>query len=153
MDDFINLEAVQDDVDDVIMEFDEYEPVQTVSDNEFIDDETQTDENTEDYYAFANVSRSAEDVMQDSFRELNSSESHHHEVNNYCDDNYDPDSEQIYELRDSAKRIDEFKCTLLCLHGLVNQDSFYYVILYAIYYQFKNKKDECHNQDQQKQDI
>ena len=99
MDDFINLEAVKDDVDDVIMKFDKCEPVQTVSDNEFIDDETQTDENTEDYHAFANVSRSAEDVMQDSFRELNSSESHHHEVNNYCDDNYDPDSEQICELR------------------------------------------------------
>ena len=80
MDDFINLEAVKDDVDDVIMKFDECEPVQTVSDNEFIDDETQTDENAEDYHAFANVSRSAEDVMQDSFRELNSCESHHHEV-------------------------------------------------------------------------
>ena len=33
------------------MEVDKCEPAQTVSDNEFIDDETQLDENIEDYYA------------------------------------------------------------------------------------------------------
>ena len=26
-----------------------------------------------------------------------------HEVNNYCNDNYDPNSEQIHKSRDSAK--------------------------------------------------
>ena len=127
-------------------------PAQTVSDNEFIDDKTQIDENIEDYYTLANVSRSIEDAMQDSFLESDSSESHH-EVNNYCDDNYNPDSEQIDEFRDSDKRIEEFKCTLFCSHGLENLDSFYYAILYAIRYQFQNKKDECQNDDQMKQDI
>ena len=113
----------------------------------------QIDENREDYYAFANVGISVEDAMQDSFLKLDSSESYHHEVNNYCDDNYDPDSEQIDEFRDSAKRIEEFKHTLLCSHRMENQDLLYYAILYAICYQFKNKKDDCRNEDQLKQDI
>ena len=55
MPDFINFEAVEDDVD---KEVDECEPPQTVTDNKFIDDEIQIDENIEDYYAFANVNRS-----------------------------------------------------------------------------------------------
>ena len=33
------------------------------------------DDNVEDYYAFTNICRSAEDAMQDSFLELDSSES------------------------------------------------------------------------------
>ena len=66
--------------------------------------------------------------MQDSFLESNSSESHH-EVNYYCNDNYNPGSEQIFEFRDSAKQINEFKNTVLCPHGLVNLDSIYCAIL------------------------
>ena len=67
--------------------------------------------------------------------------------------NYDPDSEQIDKFRDSAKRVEEFECTLLCPHDLENQDSFYYTTPYAICYQLKNKKDECQNEDQLKEDI
>ena len=115
-------------------------------------DETQIDENIEDYYTFPNVSRSIEEAMQDSFIESDSSQSHH-EVNKFCDDNYNPDSEQIDQFRNYAKRIEEFKRALLCVHGLVYLDSFYYAILYAICYQFENKKDKCQNDDQLKQDI
>ena len=86
--------------------------------------------------------------MQGSFLESDSSESHH-EVNNYCNENYYPNSEQIDEFRDSAKRTEEFQHILLCLHGLENQDSFYY----AIHYQSKNKKGECRSENQLKQDI
>ena len=114
-----------------------------VSDNEFIDDETQIDNNLEDYYAFTNVFRSAEDAMQDSFLDSDSSESQPNEVSNYCNDNYDPKSEQIDKFRVSAKRIEEFMHTLLSPHSLKNQDSFYYAILYAIHYQLKNKRDVC----------
>ena len=65
MTDFINFEA--DGVDDVDGDFiGDCEP-QTVTDNEFIDDETQIDDNVEDHYAFTNVCRSVEDAMQDSF--------------------------------------------------------------------------------------
>ena len=54
MTDFINYEA---DDDDVVI--DDCEPeAQTVSDNEFIDDEFQIYINIEDYYACTNVCRS-----------------------------------------------------------------------------------------------
>ena len=101
MADFINFEEdyVHCDVID-----DCEEARQTVSDNNFVDDETQIDENLEDYYAFTNVSRSVEDAMQDFFLESDSRE-YQHEVDNYCNDNYDPDSEQIDKFRDSAKRV------------------------------------------------
>ena len=114
--DFINFEA--DDADsDVIDECDL--TAETVSDDEFIDDETQIDENIADYYyAFTNVSGRVEDAMQDFFLELDSSKSH--EVNNYCNDNYDPDSEQTDEVRDSAKQVEEFVCILLCPRCLEN---------------------------------
>ena len=132
MADFINFEA---DVihGDVIDNRDS--AMQTVDDDEFIDDETQIDESIEDYYAFTNVCRSVENGKQNSFLESDSRESH--EVNNYCNDNYDPDSEQIHKFRDSAKRVQEFERTLLCPQCLEIQDSFYYAILFAICYQLE----------------
>ena len=69
MADCINEETVQNDVHHASTEVDKCEPAQTLRDNEFIDDETQIDENIKDYYAFANVSRSVEDGMQDLFLE------------------------------------------------------------------------------------
>ena len=108
MNDFINFEAVQDGIDDAIMKV---ELPETVSDNGFIDDETQIDENLEDYYAFINVNRSVEDALHNPFLESESIESPD-EVNNYCNDNYDWDSEQIDKFRDSAKGIREFRHTL-----------------------------------------
>ena len=65
MADFINFEA--DDVDDVDDNFiDKCDP--DASDNEFIGDETQFDDNVEDYYAFTNVCKSVEHAMQGSSR-------------------------------------------------------------------------------------
>ena len=37
--------------------------------------------------------------------------------------------------------------------GFGNTDSFYYVLLYTIQYQFKNKKNECDNDDKLKKYI
>lgn len=63
MSDFIDFEAnvdgiVDNDNDEV------QEPASGDSDiDDFIDDETQIDDNLEDYFAFINVSRSVEDAM------------------------------------------------------------------------------------------
>ena len=62
---FINFEADDNNEGDVVIG--ECDPeAQTVSENEFIDDETQIDESIEDYYAVTNVCRSDKDAMQDS---------------------------------------------------------------------------------------
>ena len=151
MDDFINFE--EHDVDDANDGFiDDCEP-QTVSHNEFIVDETQSDDNKEDYYAFANVCINVKDGIQDSFLELDSKGLQLNEVSNYFNDNYDPSPEQINEFRDSPKWIKAFIRTLLFPHGLENQDSFYYAILYAFRNQLKNKKDLCQKEDRLKEDL
>ena len=101
MDDFFNFEEY--DVDDANDDFIDDCETQTVTHNEFIVDETQSDDNKEDYYAFANVFRSVKDGIQDSFLQLDSKELQPNEVNNYCNDNYDTSSEQINEFRDCLK--------------------------------------------------
>ena len=57
MAEFVNFEAADDNVDDVIYEEGE-EVYENVSYGNFIDNENDFDENVEDYYALTNVSRS-----------------------------------------------------------------------------------------------
>ena len=59
MADFVNFEAVKDNADDDVIDVDEENEdlYKNVSDGDFIDDENKFDENVEDYYAFANVSK------------------------------------------------------------------------------------------------
>ena len=71
--------------------------------------------------------------MQDPFIDFNYSQ----EANDYCLYDYDPSEEIIDEFKDSAKKVTDFKHTLLILQGFENIDSFYYAILYAIRYQLK----------------
>lgn len=83
---FVNFEAVEDNVDDVINANEGGEVYKNVSDGDFIYDENNFDKNVEGYYAFTNVSRSVEDAMQNSFINFDYSK----EANNYCPDDYDP---------------------------------------------------------------
>ena len=133
MTDFINFEAVDDKVDDDVIIDNENRSDNNVSDCDFTDDENDFDENEEDNYAFANVSRGIEDAIQDSFINLDYSQ----EANNYCLHDYDPSEEIIDEFKESAKKVKDFKHTLLIPQGFENIDSFYYVILYPIRYQLK----------------
>ena len=75
------------------------------------------------------------------------------EANNYYPDDYDPSEEIIDEFKDSAKKVEDFKHTLLVPQGFENIDSFYSAILYAIRYQLKIKKTDCQNDDELKKDM
>ena len=134
MAEFVNFEAAEGNVDNVIDEEGE-EVYENVSDGHSVDDENDFDENVEDYYAFTNVSRSIKDAMQDSFIDFDYSQ----EANNYCPDDYNPGEEKIDEFKDFAKKVEDFK-RLLIPQGFENIDSFYYAILYAICYQLKIRK-------------
>ena len=81
MTEFVNFEAVENNVHDII-DVDECEEMyENLSDGDFIEDENNDfDENIEDYYAFTNVSRSVEDSMLSSFINFDYSQ----EANNYC---------------------------------------------------------------------
>ena len=142
IDEFINFEAVEDNMDEIDVV--EENMIENVSDVNLIDDENNFDENIDDYYAFTNVNRSVEAAMQDYFIDFDYSQ----EANNYCPDDYYPGKEIIDQFKYSAKKVEDFKSTLLIMQGFGNTDSFYYVLLYTIQYQFKNKKNECDNDDE-----
>ena len=69
MTDFLDFDAVEDinvnEINDT-----EKNLVENVSDVDFIDDESKFNGSVTGYYAFTNVSRSVEDVMQDSFTDF-----------------------------------------------------------------------------------
>ena len=98
MDEFINFEAVEDNMDEIDVV--EENMIENVSDVNLIDDENNFDENIDDYYAFTNVNRSVEAAMQDYFIDFDYSQ----EANNYCPDDYDLSQETIDEFKESAKK-------------------------------------------------
>ena len=59
MNEFVNLQAVEDNIDDIAVAGENM--VENVSDVDFFEDKNNFLENKEDYYAFTNVNRSAED--------------------------------------------------------------------------------------------
>ena len=129
MADFVKFEVAfyDDDNDDYNSEVEDT----NVSDiDDFIDD-NDYDESVETYYAFTNVNSSLEEAVQDT---------------------YDPFGDIIDEFKNSAKRLDDLKSTLLIPHGLENIDSFPFALLLAICNQLKNEKDECRI-DELKSDI
>ena len=69
MTDFLDFDAVEDinvnEINDT-----EKNLVENVSDVDFIDDENKFNGSVTDYYTFTNVSRSVENVMQDSFTDF-----------------------------------------------------------------------------------
>ena len=73
MSNFIDFEAAAADDNGIV----DNEPAAAASSDidDFIDDETQIDDNLEDYYVFTKVTRSVEDAMQDSFLDLDSGKS------------------------------------------------------------------------------
>ena len=132
MTDFFNFEAVKDsnvnEISDTEENLDE-----NVSDHDFIDDGKEFNESVADYYAFTNASRSVEGAMQDSFIDFDYSR----EANNYFPEDYDLNYEINDEFKDSGKKVEDFKSTVLIPQGFENINSFYYAPLYAIRYQSK----------------
>ena len=70
--------------------------------------------------------------MRDSFIDFDYSQ----EANNYCLEDYDPNNQLIDKFKESRKKVEDFKSTLLIPEGFENID---YSILYAIRYQSQIK--------------
>ena len=149
MSDFLVTEAI--DEDEIQNEEKEHEGndfISTLSDEEFIDDESQfEDQNASDYYRFTNIERSYDDAIQDSLTDFDFNQ----EANNY---NYDDDDlkETVDNFKDFEARVFKFKKTLFCPQELQNEDSFFYSILYAVRYHFTKKYDNVKD-DEIKKDI
>ena len=92
------------------------------SDREFIDD-AEYDESVENYRAFENVSRDYNDAVNDSLSGFDFSQ----EATNYCSDN-EIEEEVVDNFKDSKKKVDKFKKTLVNPHGDDNSDSLFFCI-------------------------
>ena len=74
--------------------------------------------------------------MQDALIDLDYSQ----EANNYSRDGYDLGVDVIDQFKESTKKVNDFKNTLVIPYGPENKDSFYYALLYAVRNRLKNKK-------------
>ena len=117
------------------------------SDREFIDD-AEYDENVENYQAFDKVSRDYDDAINDSLSCFDFSQ----EATNYCSDN-EFEEAVVGNFKDSKKKVDEFKKTLVNPHGNDNSDSFFFAILHAIRFQLTEETNVCENEDKLKEKL
>ena len=134
MSDFILREAYDEDEYEEDGEGNDF--ITTISDEEFIDDETQyEDQNASDYYGFTNVVKAYEEAIEDSVSDFNFDQ----EANNYNIDELS--EERIDEFKDFEEKIEKFKKNLFFPK---NQDdnSFFYSILYAIRYHLTEQLDQ-----------
>ena len=149
MSDFLVTEAI--DEDEIQNEREESEGnifISTLSDDEFIDDESQfEDQNASDYYGLTNIERSYDDAIQDSLSDINFDQ----EANNYNFDENDFE-EKIDNFKNLNERLSKFKKTLFCPQEIENEDSFFYSILYAVRYHFTKKFDKV-SDEEIKEDI
>ena len=144
MSDFLFSEA--NDEDGSLVDENEDE-IETVSDNDFIDD-TEIDESVEDHYAFTNVNRNYADAAYDSFSDFEFDQ----EPNNYCNENEACDL-PVVEFKDHKRKIEQFVDTLVNPHGLNNKDSFFYSILYTVRYWLTQKIEPYANKDELRLDV
>ena len=100
MAEFINFEAEVEDDD----EEDEFVSDDNNVNDNFIDD-NDYDEPFESLYTFENVTRNAQDAINETLSYAFDSR----EANNYCCEDFDITSEQIKEFHDSQTKVDEFQ--------------------------------------------
>ena len=104
MSDFLITEAI--DEDEIQNEEEEGNNFITLSDEEFIDDESQfDDQNASDYYGFTNVERSYDDAMKDSLTNFDFNQ----EASNYNFDEDDNLIESVDNFENFEARIHKFK--------------------------------------------
>ena len=122
MSDFLLTEAIDEDEDE-IENGEGNDFVSTLSDEEFIDDESQFENNASDYYGLVNIERSYDDAIQDSVSEINFDQ----EANNYNDD-YDDDfnEEKIDNFKDFIERLNKFKKNLYFPRQIQDENSFFF---------------------------
>ena len=111
-------------------------------------DDAEYDESVENYCAFDNVFKDYNDAINDSLSGFDFSQ----EATNYYPDN-ETKEEVIDTFKDSEKKVEEFKKTLVNPHRDDNSDSVFCAILYAICLQLTEKTNACDNENELKNEI
>lgn len=120
---------------DVNCDFNESEQEQEndqVSLNDFIDDDSETDNNPSDYYGLTNIRRSISDAEDDAFfgSDIEEFLDENVEARNYCL-TYE-DEEQTEDFSQIGQKIDGFRKTLLIPEGKDSENSLFYAFYYAV---------------------
>ena len=120
---------------DVNCDFNESEQEQEndqVSLNDFIDDDSETDNNPSDYYGLTNIRRSISDAEDDAFfgSDIEEFLVESVEARNYCL-TYE-DEEQTEDFSQIGQKIDGFRKTLLIPEGKDSENSLFYAFYYAV---------------------
>ena len=136
MSDFILREAADEDQEEEEEERESNDFV-TVSDEEFLDDETEfEDQNPSNYYGFTDVVKAYDDAMQDCLSDFNFDQ----EANNYNVDELP--EERIDEFDNFNEKIRKFKKNLFFPKSNQDENSFFYSILYALRYHLTEELDQ-----------
>ena len=131
MSDFILREADDEDID---INEDEGNFIRTESDDEFIDDETEFDQDPSSYYNFTNVVESYDNAMQECVENFNFNQ----EANNYVSDDLPG---EVDEFDHFENKIDKFVKGLY-FPGEQNENSFLFAVLYAVRYYLTEQLDK-----------
>ena len=107
---FINFEACVD--DNNISDEDEVN-FSVEKDNDFLDDSDEISENVCKYYRFHNVTRSAEDALEDAFINSSIDLENRNGVTNFCG-NSDEKVPEIDDFDRSSEKVDKFEKSLFC---------------------------------------
>ena len=126
MADFLLSEAVEE--DPTTNDEEDEGNIVTLGDEEFIDDSNVYEQNLSDYYGFTNVTREYDDAIQDSFEDFDYTSQ---EASNYNSEISDLPP-RIDKFKDFEYRVKKFKNTSINPHGLNNENSLFYSILYAV---------------------
>ena len=134
---FVDVEAIDEDLESVDSDDtdDNADNDGNVSDN-FINDEGMFNESVEDNYRFDNVTRNAQEALNDMLLFDYKSQ----EANNYYREDFNIRNEKVVEFQDSQKKLMISKKTLVAPYKLPSVDSFYYSLCFAIRYIVSNKK-------------
>ena len=100
------------------------------SNREFIDD-VKNDKNVENYRAFENVSTDYDNAINDSLSDFDFSQ----EATNYRSDN-EIEEVVVDNFKDSKKKIDKFKKSLVNPHWDNNSDSFFFFLQFYMQFIF-----------------
>ena len=146
MAEFIETEALDVDLGSHVAESDNGEYVSTVSDEEFIDDNSEQSNQSE---YFANVTRNYSDVVEQHMRDIENCTDL--EARHYFDS--DEAETTWHDFSNFEGKVKLFKKSLNLPHGIENPDSFFYSILYAIRHNFTEKVDFLQDEENLKKDV
>ena len=143
MTEFLNLDAEENQDENMVSEDEDLEKCNKVSLDSFIDDSIQKNDNPSAYYGFTNITRTYSSDEEDAFSEFDIRDflDEDVETSNYCVQLNMSDKEEDVFI-DSKRKVVKLKDTLLIPNGKYSIDYLFYVVYYAVRYEKMKKNNK-----------